>query len=59
MLKIAKMQHTDPVTHLLDDYRGKSLSGTFYEYELYCVAYPDVYLMEKVLQRKGDKVYVK
>ncbi|KYQ51588.1 hypothetical protein ALC60_09309 [Trachymyrmex zeteki] len=31
----------------------------FYEHELHRATYPDVYLVEKVLRRKGDKVYVK
>jgi len=45
-----------PAIYLLKDYRGKSVA--FYKYELHR-AHPDVYLVEKVLRRKGDKVYVK
>ncbi|XP_011049235.1 PREDICTED: uncharacterized protein LOC105142983 [Acromyrmex echinatior] len=59
VFKIAKVQHTDPVTYLLDDYCGKSISETFYEHELHTADYPDVYLLEKVLRRRGDEVYVK
>ncbi|EZA52059.1 hypothetical protein X777_09194 [Ooceraea biroi] len=44
---------------VLEDYRGKSISGAFYEHELHRARYPDVYLVEKVLRRRGDKVYVK
>ena len=33
MFKIATVQHTDIVTYLLDDYRGKYISGAFYEHE--------------------------
>ena len=51
--------HTNPVTYLLEDYRGKSVAGAFYEHELHRATHPDVYLVEKVLRRKGDKVYVK
>ena len=58
MIKIIKVQHTDPVTYLLDDYRGKSISGAFYEHELNRAAYLDVYL-KKVLRRRGNEVYVK
>ncbi|XP_012061868.1 PREDICTED: uncharacterized protein LOC105625138 [Atta cephalotes] len=54
---IVKIQRTNPVTYLLEVYRGKSVAGAFYE--LHRDIYPDVYLMEKVLHRKGDKVYVK
>ncbi|XP_018050141.1 PREDICTED: uncharacterized protein LOC108688409 [Atta colombica] len=41
------------------DYRGKSVTGAFYEHELHRATHPDVYLVEKVLRWKGDKVYVK
>lgn len=53
------MQKTIPATYVLEDLRGNPVAGGFYEYELYCVANPDVYLVEKVLHKKGDKVYVK
>ena len=56
---IVKVQRTNPVTYLLEDYRGKSMAGAFYEYELHRATYPDVYLVEKIIRRKGDKVYVK
>ena len=56
---IVKMQRTNPVTYLFEDYRGKSVAGAFYEHELHRATHPDVYLVEKVLRRKGDKVYVK
>ncbi|KYN22303.1 hypothetical protein ALC57_05300 [Trachymyrmex cornetzi] len=56
---IVKVQRTNPVIYLLEDYRGKSVVGAFYEHELHRATHPDVYLVEKVLRRKGDKVYVK
>ncbi|XP_014471324.1 PREDICTED: uncharacterized protein LOC106742665 [Dinoponera quadriceps] len=59
VFKIVKVQRTNPVTYLLEDSRGKFIAGVFYEYELRSVANPDVYLVEKVLRKKGDKVYVK
>ncbi|KAK5649270.1 hypothetical protein RI129_000299 [Pyrocoelia pectoralis] len=46
LFKIAKLQ-------------GKPILGGFYEQELQKVKYPDVYLVERVLRRKNDKVYVK
>jgi len=50
MFRIVKVLilRTNPVTYLLEDYRKKSVAGGFYEYELYRVAKPDVYLVEKV-----------
>ncbi|XP_024870763.1 uncharacterized protein LOC112453938 [Temnothorax curvispinosus] len=59
MFKIVKVQRTNPVTYLLEDYHGQSVAGAFYEHELHRATYPDVYLVEKVLRRKGDEVYVK
>ncbi|XP_077260501.1 uncharacterized protein LOC143896473 [Temnothorax americanus] len=59
VFKIVKVQRTNPVTYLLEDYRGNSVAGAFYEYELHRATYPDVYLVEKVLRRRGDEVYVK
>ncbi|XP_018371753.1 PREDICTED: uncharacterized protein LOC108766756 [Trachymyrmex cornetzi] len=59
VFKIAKVQHTHPVTYLLDDYREKSISGAFYEHKLHRAAYSNVYLVEKVLRRRSDEVYVK
>jgi len=58
VFKIVKVQRTNPVTYLLEDYRGKSIVGAFYEYELHRATHPDVYLVEKVL-RRGNEVYVK
>ncbi|XP_011641410.1 uncharacterized protein LOC105429880 [Pogonomyrmex barbatus] len=59
VFKIVKVQRTNPVTYLLEDSRGKSVADAFYEHELHHATHPDVYLVEKVLRRKGDKVYVK
>src|SRR5215469_10815540 len=59
VFKIIKVQKTNPVTYLLEDYRGKPVAGGFYEYELHRVANPNVYLVEKVLRKSGDEVYVK
>ncbi|EZA55097.1 hypothetical protein X777_05352 [Ooceraea biroi] len=59
VFRIVEVQQTNPVTYLLKDYRGKPVAGGFYEHELHHVADPDVYLVEKVLRRRGDEVYVK
>jgi len=56
VFKIVKVQRTNPVTYLLEDYRGKSVAEAFYEYELLRAADPDVYLVEKILRGRGDKV---
>ncbi|XP_011060069.1 PREDICTED: uncharacterized protein LOC105149390 [Acromyrmex echinatior] len=37
---IIKVQRTNFVTYLLENYRGKSVAGTFYEYELHRATHP-------------------
>jgi len=46
VFKIIKVQRTNPVMYLLEDYRGKSVTGAFYEHELFRAADPDVYLVK-------------
>ncbi|XP_011706265.1 PREDICTED: uncharacterized protein LOC105461470, partial [Wasmannia auropunctata] len=55
VFKIIKVQKTNPTTYLLEDSRGKPIAGGFYEYELHRVANPDVYLVEKVLRKRGKE----
>lgn len=57
--KIVKIQITNPPTYILQDLNGQPIAGGFYEQELQKTKHPDVYLVEKVLRRKGNKVYVK
>lgn len=59
VFKIIKVQVTNPATYLLEDSRGQPILGGFYEHELKKAKYPDVHLVEKVLRRKGNKVYVR
>ena len=35
VFRINKVQKSNPVTYLLEDYREKSVAGGFYEYELH------------------------
>lgn len=50
---------TDPITYRLIDYQDQPIAGGFYEEELLKVCYPDIYLVEKILRRRGNQVYVK
>jgi len=59
LFKIVKVQRTNSVTYLLEDYRGKSIAGAFYKYESHRATHLDIYLVEKVLRRRGNEVYVK
>ena len=56
---IVKVQKTRPVTYKLKDYQDQHLNGAFYQFELIKVKYNDVYLVEKIVKRKGNKVFVK
>jgi len=53
-----KVQRINTVTYLFEKYRGKSIAAS-YEHELHRATHRDVYLVEEVLRRKGDKMYIK
>ncbi|GAB1860707.1 Integrase core domain-containing protein [Camponotus japonicus] len=59
VFRVAEVRRTNPVTYLLTDSRGEPIAGGFYEYELQRVSDPDVYLVERVLRRKGNMVFLK
>lgn len=57
--QIAKGQQTNPVTYLLRDSSGHNLYGGIYEQELLITINLNVYLVEKGLRKKENKVYMK
>lgn len=59
LFKIVKINITDPVTYILEDLQGNPIMGAFYKEELQKTETPDVYLIEKILKRRGNKVFVK
>lgn len=59
IFKVVKANPTSPPTYYIEDYTGKPIAGSFYNEELSKTLYPDDYLVEKVLQKKGSKVLVK
>lgn len=59
LFKITKIQITNPTTYLLEDMQGQPIKGGFYEEELQKAANPNVYLIEKILQRKQNKLKVR
>ncbi len=59
LFKIAKVHITNPTTYLLEDLQGQPISGGFYEEELQKTKQPDVFLVEQVLLKKGNKMLVK
>lgn len=59
LFKITKVNITDPATYMLEDMLGNPIKGSFYTEELQKTENPDIYLVEKVLRRRGKKAYVK
>lgn len=59
IFRVDKILPTEPITYLLIDSDGKPIKGCFYQYELLKAQNHDVYLVEKVVRRKGKKLFVK
>ena len=59
VFKIYAVKPTRPTTYILQDHNNEILHGGFYEQELSKSNTGNVYLVEKVLQRKGDRVKVR
>lgn len=59
IFKIRKVQQTEPPTYLLMDSKGVIIQGSFYNEELLLVGDPKLYLVEKIIKKNGDKVFVK
>ena len=55
---IKKIKNTVPWTYVLNDLNGEEIIGTFYENELQGTSQKE-FRIEKVLKKKGDKLYVK
>ena len=55
---IKKVKNTVPWTYVLNDLNGEEIMGTFYEKELQKTSQEE-FRIEKVIKRKGDKMYVK
>jgi hypothetical protein len=59
LFTIKKVNNTHPFTYHIEDLRKNPILGTFYEQELHKTRCPNIYLIEKVIKRKGKKMYVK
>ena len=55
---IKKVKNTDPWTYFINDLNGDEIIGTFYEKELKKNNQQE-FRIEKVINKKGDKLYVK
>lgn len=56
---IRAIQKTTPITYLLNDLFGNPINGCVYQEELQLAKYHDLYLVEKILRRRGDQLYIK
>ena len=54
----SKIKNTVPQTYVINDLNGGEIIGTFYEKELQKTNQKE-FRIEKVLKKKGDKLYVK
>ena len=55
---VSKIKNTVPWTYIINDLNGQKITGTFYEKELQRTNQKE-FRKEKVIRRKGDKLYVK
>ena len=55
---IKKIKNTVPWTYVIDDLNGEEITGSFYEKELQKIDQEE-FRIEKVIKKKGDKLYVK
>ena len=55
---IKKVKNTVPWTYVINDLNGEEITGTFYEEELQKTNQEE-FRIEKVIRRKGNKLYVK
>ena len=55
---IKKVKNTIPWTYVINDLNGEEIRGTFYEKE-FQKTNQEEFRIEKVIRRKGDKLYVK
>ena len=55
---IKKIKKTVPWTYVINDLNGEEFTGTFNEEELQKIDQQE-FRIEKVIKKKGDKLYVK
>ena len=59
IFKVHTIQKTVPITYLLKDLKGENIFGAFYSQEIQKTKYPNIYLVENIIKKKADKVFVK
>ena len=59
LFTISRIHLSDPVTFTLKDCRGETILGRFYSEEMKRTRFPNYFLIEKVLRKKGPLRYVR
>lgn len=59
IFKVNTVLPTRPVTYRLSDLKGIEVKGCFYEQELQKTKHPNTYLVEKIIRRKQNRIFVK
>lgn len=59
LFSVDRVKRSVPPVYILRDTRGNVIKGAFYGQELKLTKYPDTYLVERVLRKKGNRFYVK
>ena len=59
IFKISDIQYTTPITYKLVDLNQEEIKGTFYEKELQKTVHTELFRIEKVIKRRGDRSLVK
>jgi len=56
---IYKILNTDPITYKLKDEKKKIILGCFYEQEIKKTKFPHIFIIERILKRRGNTIFVK
>ena len=56
---VHEVKDSKPVTYILKDSTGEIILGRFYEAELLRTKYKDIALVERVIRKKGERMFVK
>lgn len=59
IFKIRKIVYSVPITYLIESLSGEEILGTVYAEELQLAKNSDLYLVEQIIHKKGDKCFVK
>ncbi|XP_060881579.1 uncharacterized protein LOC132953048 [Metopolophium dirhodum] len=56
IFEIIKINKTLPATYQLQDYMSNPIAGCFYSSEISKTDFPNEYLIEKIIRKKGDQI---